>query len=43
MERFRDDVRRGNALGDTYQAAFTEWSSSDDADLWDATVGDGLG
>ncbi len=29
-------------LGDEYRAAWDEWSSSDDAELWDATAGDGL-
>jgi len=29
-------------LGEDYRAAWDEWSSSDDADLWDATTGDGL-
>ncbi|MGD9695320.1 MAG: antitoxin [Thermoleophilia bacterium] len=25
-----------------YEGAWSEWESSDDADLWEATVGDGL-
>ncbi|HKG03902.1 MAG TPA: ribbon-helix-helix domain-containing protein [Conexibacter sp.] len=29
-------------LGDAYAAAADEWSSGEDADLWDATAGDGL-
>ncbi|HEV7772068.1 MAG TPA: ribbon-helix-helix domain-containing protein [Conexibacter sp.] len=29
-------------LGDAYAAAADEWSSGEDADLWDVTAGDGL-
>lgn len=29
-------------LGDAYRDAWDEWSSSGDADLWDATAGDGV-
>jgi Arc/MetJ-type ribon-helix-helix transcriptional regulator len=29
-------------LSDAYAAAADEWSSGGDADLWDATAGDGL-
>jgi Arc/MetJ-type ribon-helix-helix transcriptional regulator len=29
-------------LDEAYSAAWDEWSSSGDADLWDATSGDGL-
>jgi len=29
-------------LGDAYRAALDEWASSDEADLWDATAGDGF-
>lgn len=29
-------------LGDEYRAAWDEWSSGGDAELWDATTGDGL-
>ncbi|WP_216896928.1 ribbon-helix-helix domain-containing protein [Nocardia alni] len=34
---------RQAGLSDAYAAAWSEWDSSHDADLWDATVGDGLG
>jgi hypothetical protein len=30
-------------LCDEYRAAWDEWFASYDADLWDATAGDGLG
>ena len=33
---------RLRGLGEAYRAAWEEWSSSDDADLWDPTAGDGL-
>ena len=33
---------RSAKLGDAYEQAWAEWFSSDDADLWDGTVGDGL-
>jgi Arc/MetJ-type ribon-helix-helix transcriptional regulator len=29
-------------LAEAYEAAFEEWHGSDDAALWDATVGDGV-
>ncbi len=29
-------------LDAAYDAAFAEWSASDDADLWDTSAGDGL-
>ncbi|MEJ7892535.1 MAG: ribbon-helix-helix domain-containing protein [Solirubrobacteraceae bacterium] len=29
-------------LGDQYEAAWKEWEESEDAALWDSTVGDGL-
>jgi len=35
MLRLRD-------LGEAYRDAWDEWSSSEDAALWDATAGDGL-
>ena len=33
---------RSAKLGDEYEQAWTEWLDSDDADLWESTVGDGL-
>ncbi len=33
---------RTTELGDAYVDAWDEWSDSDNADVWDATVGDGL-
>lgn len=33
---------RSATLGDAYADAWAEWSASDDADLWDRTVSDGL-
>ncbi|MDF1487742.1 ribbon-helix-helix domain-containing protein [Tessaracoccus caeni] len=29
-------------LGDDYLAAWDEWAQSDDAELWETTVGDGI-
>lgn len=29
-------------LGDQYQAAMEEWYASEDAALWESTIGDGL-
>jgi Arc/MetJ-type ribon-helix-helix transcriptional regulator len=34
---------RASELGSAYEDAFTTWSNDQDAPLWDATVGDGLG
>lgn len=34
---------RTSGLGDDYAAAWAEWAESDDADLWECTVGDGIG
>jgi Arc/MetJ-type ribon-helix-helix transcriptional regulator len=34
---------RQAGLSDAYAAAWSDSESSDDADLWDITVGDGLG
>ena len=34
---------RSAKLGDAYADAWQEWSGSDDANLWDAAAGDGLG
>ena len=33
---------RTSELGAAYEAAFEEWASGDDAELWDRTTGDGL-
>jgi antitoxin MazE9 len=33
---------RLRGLGDAYRAAWDEWSIGEDAELWDATSGDGL-
>ena len=30
-------------LGGTYEAAWNEWTAEGDADLWESTVGDGVG
>jgi len=38
IEAFAADV----SLGDKYRAASDEWAPSDEAELWDATAGDGL-
>jgi hypothetical protein len=29
-------------LGDQYQAAMEEWKASEDSELWESTVGDGI-
>ena len=34
---------QGSELSAAYEDAWDEWSSSDDAALWDSAVGDGLG
>lgn len=34
---------RAAELGAAYQAAWDEWFASADAELWDSTVGDGIG
>jgi Arc/MetJ-type ribon-helix-helix transcriptional regulator len=34
---------RASALGESYRHAWTEWNSASEAQLWDATSGDGLG
>ena len=36
-------VLRASELGDAYAAAWDEWAESDEADLWDATLHDGVG
>lgn len=33
---------RMTELGDQYEAAWDEWAASEDAALWDTTVGDGI-
>lgn len=36
------ELARSLSLVDDYTAAYDEWVSSGDAELWDAVVGDGL-
>ena len=33
---------RASGLGPAYEAAWSEWSDSEDAELWESTIGDGL-
>jgi Arc/MetJ-type ribon-helix-helix transcriptional regulator len=33
---------RASSLGPSYEAAWLEWSSNDDAGVWDTLVDDGL-
>ena len=33
---------KATRLGDAYEGAWDEWAASDDAALWEQTVGDGL-
>ena len=33
---------RASELGPAYEEAFAEWAGTEDAALWDTTVGDGL-
>jgi len=33
---------RAAELGSAYESAWDEWSTSEDANLWDTTSGDGL-
>jgi Arc/MetJ-type ribon-helix-helix transcriptional regulator len=33
---------RAAELGAAYESAWDEWAATGDADLWDATAGDGL-
>ena len=33
---------RASELGPAYEDAWTEWSDSEDSQLWDSTAGDGL-
>lgn len=34
---------RASELGADYEDAWTEWAESEDSDLWDAAVADGVG
>jgi Arc/MetJ-type ribon-helix-helix transcriptional regulator len=34
---------QANAMGESYEHAWSDWESSGDGDLWDAVSGDGLG
>ncbi len=34
---------RAAELGGTYEAAWNEWTAEGDANLWESTVGDGVG
>ena len=34
---------RAAELGGTYEAAWNEWTAEGDADVWESTVGDGVG
>ena len=34
---------RATELGPAYAEAWEQWESSGDADVWDSTVGDGIG
>jgi Arc/MetJ-type ribon-helix-helix transcriptional regulator len=34
---------RASELGAAYEDAWTEWAESEDEQLWDAAIGDGLG
>lgn len=34
---------RAGSLAAAYEEAFREWAASEDASLWEQTVGDGLG
>ena len=33
---------RASGLGAAYEAAWSEWDESEDAQLWEATINDGL-
>jgi Arc/MetJ-type ribon-helix-helix transcriptional regulator len=33
---------RATELGSAYEEAWSDWEESDDSELWDATVSDGL-
>ena len=34
---------RASGLGAAYEDAWADWSSSGDDDLWESTIGDGVG
>ena len=34
---------RGSGLASAYERAWSEWDANGDADVWDATVADGVG
>jgi len=34
---------RASELGSAYETAWAEWSRGEEEELWDATVGDGVG
>jgi Arc/MetJ-type ribon-helix-helix transcriptional regulator len=34
---------RATELGPAYEQAWADWANDDDSDLWEATIGDGLG
>lgn len=34
---------RASELGEAYRAAWDEWASSEEADLWESVTADGLG
>lgn len=36
------DLARSLSLVDDYTAAYDEWAASEDAELWEAALGDGL-
>ncbi|MDK0519485.1 ribbon-helix-helix domain-containing protein [Streptomyces sp. ML-6] len=36
------ELLRASNLEADYEAAFAEWDASEDAELWDRTVGDGI-
>ena len=36
------DLLRASQLSDAYAAAWQEWDSSEDAEDWETTVGDGI-
>lgn len=37
------ELLRNRDIGDEYEAAWAEWIASEDAELWDSTISDGLG
>ena len=34
---------RASGLGAAYEAAWSDWDTSDESDLWDSALADGLG